>query len=121
MADIRLKTAKYTIAGREYTLTCNMNVLADVQEAHGGNLISALNKVRGIGTALEFGAAMCNDCADANGWDERYTAKSLGRILPAGEMQRFVDVVGDLIYSAICPVEDATEDAGHAENSTSKN
>lgn len=114
MADIRLKTAKYTVAGREYTLACNMNVLADVQEAHGGNLISALDKTRSVKTALEFGAAMCNDCADANGWDERYTAKSLGRVLPAGEMRQFVDVVGDLIYSAICPAEDAEADTGEA-------
>lgn len=112
MADIRLKTAKYTVAGREYTLACNMNVLADVQELHRGNLASALNGARAIKVALEFGAAMCNDFADANGWDERYTAKSLGRVLPAGEVRQFVDIMNSLIYSAISPAEDAEGDTG---------
>lgn len=116
MADIRLKTAKYTIAGCEYTLTCNMNVLADVQEAHGGDLISALDKTRAIKTALEFGAAMCNECADVNGWPERFTAKSLGRVLPAAEVQQFSAVVSALIYSAIFPVE-----VDNAEDTAQKN
>ena len=33
--DMRLQTTKYSIAGKEYELRCNMNVLAEVQEMNG--------------------------------------------------------------------------------------
>jgi len=101
MADIRLKTEKYTIDGREYTLRCNMNVLADVQEANNGDLLGALDRRKSLNTALLVGAAMLNDYADECGLTERFTAKSLGRKIPPSDMMRFSAIVTDLLFNAL--------------------
>ena len=91
MSDIRLKTVDYELNGRTYRLTCNMNVLADVQEAYNGNLIQALNTYGGLRGTLEFLAAMLTDAADtqgvkdADGCPMRFTARELGRKLTLKE------------------------------------
>ena len=98
--DMRLKTAKYTVGGKEYEMCCNMNVLADVQETVDGDMLGLFNSTATYKTALIFGAAMLNEYADAQGWPERFTAKSLGRQieeLPAD----FSTFVTGLVMSAI--------------------
>lgn len=101
MADIRLKTEKYTVDGREYELRCNMNVLADVQEANNGDLLGALDRRKSLNTALLVGAAMLNDYADECGLPERFTAKSLGRKISPSDMMRFAAIVSDLLFNAL--------------------
>lgn len=119
MADLRLKTEKYTVAGREYTLACNMNVLADVQEANGGDLAGVLSQKRSLKTALELCAAMMNDCAEENGWPERFTGKSLGRQIAPKESAKFAEMVRELLYSAL--VDDESEENEKSDEEAKKN
>lgn len=102
MSDIRLNSLPFKYDGREYKLRCNMNVLADVQEAYGGDFSAALNGRGAMHSVLEFLAAMMNDYADEQGWfDEqvgptgfpaapilakRFTARQLGRVLHQGQI-----------------------------------
>ena len=76
---IRLKETPFELDGKTYTLRCNMNVLADVQEACGGTLDPAINGSGTLKSSLLFLAAMLNDSAEENGWPERFTARELGR------------------------------------------
>lgn len=98
--DMRLKTAKYTVSGKEYELCCNMNVLADVQETVDGDMLKLFNSGTTYKTVLVFGAAMLNEYADAQGWPERFTAKSLGRQIEGSPVE-FSSLVTGLIMSAI--------------------
>lgn len=105
MEEIRLKKEPFEINGKKYNLTCNMNVLADVQERFGGNLLEALSPRNRMKAALEFCAAMLNECADLNGWPERFTAKEVGRKIAADKPGEFVEKIFGLIYAAIAPEE----------------
>ena len=44
MGDIRLKKHPFEYGGKAYELSANMNVLADLQELHDGNLNAVLLK-----------------------------------------------------------------------------
>lgn len=79
MTDIRLDEIPFEFQGKTWQLRCNMNVLADVQEAYDGDLGAALDEKRTMKSILAFLAAMLNDYADEQGWPERFTASSLGR------------------------------------------
>lgn len=97
MSDLRLREIPFELDGVSYTLRCNMNVLADVQEAYDGNLAPALSTRGTLRSALEFLAAMLNEDADQRGLfepgvtpegnpcapelDKRFTARQLGRKL----------------------------------------
>ena len=67
METTKLNTVDYELEGRVYRLSCNMNVLADVQDEYGGNLLRALNTVHGLKSTLAFLAAMLTDAADTQG------------------------------------------------------
>lgn len=95
MRDIRLEELPFEFDGKTYLLRCNMNVLADVQNAHNGNIADALDSESAMQSVLEFTAAMMNDYADEMGWPERHTAKTVGRKLalydlPIGKIMRLV-------------------------------
>ena len=68
--DLRQKTLPFTFEGRSYRLKCNMNVLADVQEANGGRIDTALSGKHGLKNALMFLASMMTDYADEQGWTD---------------------------------------------------
>lgn len=101
--DIRQKTDTLTVGGKTYTITCNFNVLADVQAQYGGNLVAALREAttKPLHTALVFAAAMVNDAADAAGEAERYTPAELGRALPAAMPGVFADRILALVWAAL--------------------
>lgn len=107
MDDIRLKTVDYELDGRTYRLACNMNVLADVQEAYNGNLVQALNTSGGLKGTLEFLAAMLTDAADtqgvkdADGCPLRFTAKELGRELTLRETVAAGEKIMPIIRAAV--------------------
>ena len=61
METTKLNTVDYELEGRIYRLSCNMNVLADVQDEYDGNLLRALNTVHGLKSTLAFLAAMLTD------------------------------------------------------------
>lgn len=122
MEDIRLKSYKWSFAGRDWELTCNMNVIADVQGLHGGDLFDALSSPSTMGMTLEFLAAMMNDYADSRGWQVRYEAKELGRIIGFNEFNDISLVVMDLVRRAISPEEPESQEADEAaESDASKN
>lgn len=100
MRDIRLKTETLELDGRTWTLACNNNVLADAQDAYGGNF-SAAFRGSTIKSVLTFGALMLNECADERGWPERYTWRELGRKLSPAELNRFAEKVMPLVEAAL--------------------
>lgn len=108
MRDIRLEELPFEFDGKRFLLRCNMNVLADVQDAFGGNIAGALTGGSLFRSVLEFLAAMLNDYAEEQGWPERYTARALGRrftqnALPAAE------IMGLVTRSITPPNEDSGE------------
>lgn len=86
MSDIRLKSVPFELDGKTYMLRCNMNVLADVQEAYGGDLTAALDTDGTLKSVLHFASAMLNDYADEMGWPERFTPRALGRKIALSEL-----------------------------------
>lgn len=84
--SLKLEQIPYEFEGKTYMLRCNMAVLEDIQEAHGGDLGEALNSEKAINSAVEFLTAMLNDYADEMGWPERYTIKQVKRKLSFAEI-----------------------------------
>lgn len=104
MRDIRLEEIPFELDGKTYLLRCNMNVLADVQEAFGGTIGGALSGESVNRSVMEFMAAMLNDYADEQGWPDRFTARQLGRMLPLHVVKR-LDIMG-LVTRSITPPDD---------------
>lgn len=107
--DIRLKTAKFTLGNEEYDICCNMNVLADVQEMHGGNLGAALDSAGTLRTTLCFLTAMINDARDTQGL-EPYSVKEVGRKVACGSMRYVRETVMRLVTMALISDEAAKAD-----------
>lgn len=99
--DIRLKELPFDFDGRKYVLRCNMNVLADVQEAFGGNISAALSAKSPTKGVLAFLAAMLNDYADEHDWPDRYTARQVGRKLPASCLSSVCEDVMSLVTASL--------------------
>lgn len=103
METTKLKTVDYEFEGRKYRLECNMNVIAYVQDEYDGNLLQALDRVRGIKSTLAFLAGMLTDAADSQGiTDENglplvFTRKQLGRKLTLAQTVE----AGKLIYPLV--------------------
>lgn len=79
--DIRLPEVPFEFNGKTYKLRCNMNVLAEIQENNGGKLPNIFDENKTLNNFLLYLSAMMNDYADEQGWEERVTAKELGRKL----------------------------------------
>lgn len=107
MRDARLKELPFEFRGKTYQLRCNMNVLADVQEAFGGNIGAALDEKKTLRSVTEFLAAMLNDYADEQHWPERVTAKEIGRELPYTKIP--TNEVIQLVTSALIGEKTDTE------------
>ena len=107
--DIRLKTAPFEWEGTVYNLCCNMNVLADVQEAFNGDLDAAVSQKSSLRGVLEFLAAMLNDASENIGASERFTARELGRKLPVARRVEVQKLVMDLFLASCAPVESASD------------
>ena len=84
--SLRLEELPYEFEGKTYMLRCNMAVLEEIQEAHGGDLGAALDPQKAVRSAVEFLTAMINDYADEQGWPERFTRKQVARRISFGEM-----------------------------------
>jgi len=114
MEDIRLKTAAWRYADREFVLRCNMNVLADVQSIYG-DLSSAFEGGM-MRSVLDFLAAMMNDYAESQNWQIRYTGRELGRDLSWQEFQQVQELVMDLVTSAISSGDEEAPDEEASKN-----
>ena len=95
MDDIRLKTALFEWHGEKIKLCCNMNVLADVQEAYGGDISRAF-KGSTIRATLTFLTAMINDATD-----DDLTVREVGREIPISELGYVSGVVLPLVTEAL--------------------
>lgn len=109
MADIRRKTHSYTLGGKTYELEITYNVLADVEEWYGGNILRALSGPSHGKAALAFVAAAMNQCAEEKGWEERFTPRSLGRLIAPSDYIRFSQFAAELIGEAFPDPEPGTE------------
>lgn len=107
--NLRLEELPFEFEGKTYMLRCNMAVLEEIQDAHGGNLIEALDPERAISSALEFLTAMINDYAEDQGWPDRYTRTQVGRRLSFGDLANQVtkEIMGLVIRSMSVPGEAA--------------
>lgn len=111
--DCRLKTMPYEIDGHELTLSCNMNVLADLQEQYG-DVEELLDSERSMRSYLRLLAAMINNALREQGKAASYTAEALGQRIGFREFRRTSgDVFALLVSSVIDP--DAPEEAAQPE------
>lgn len=123
METTKLKTIDYEFEGQVYRLSCNMNVLADVQDEYDGNLLRALNTVHGLKSTLAFLAAMLADAADTqgitdeNGLPLHFTSKQLGRKLTMHQTLEAGTRIYPLIQAAVTPPE---EELGEKRRKTKK-
>ena len=103
--SLRLEELPFEFEGKTYMLRCNMAVLEEIQDAHGGDLGVALDPERAISSALEFLTAMINDYAEDQGWPDRYTRKQVGRRLSFGDLANRVtkEIMGLVIRSMAVP------------------
>ena len=108
METTKLNTVDYELEGRVYRLSCNMNVLADVQDEYDGNLLRALNTAHGLKSTLAFLAAMLTDAAD----------KQLGRKLTMHQTLEAGTRIYPLIQAAVTPPE---EELGEKTSEDEKN
>ena len=99
--DIRLEEIPLEFCGKTYKLRCNMNVLADVQEIYGGQILDAMTGGSPTKSVMEFLAAMLNDYAEEKGWPERYTSRDVCRKLPPNAVGA-LDIMG-MVTRAIAP------------------
>lgn len=114
MSDIRLQTTPLELNGKTYLLRCNFNILADVQQAFGGDFLAAMADDNSFRAVTEFAAAMVNDYADEMGWSERYTARQMGRLLPMREQNFWQVKIAQLVLSALG--SDDAQDGGDDPN-----
>lgn len=112
MRDIRLEEMPFEIGGKTYKLRCNFNVLADVQEAFDGDFTAALNGKSVMKSALTFLAAMLNDYADEQGWDEHFTPRSIGRQFKSLNDLPLDKIMG-LVVRSITPETAETDEQGN--------
>lgn len=76
--SIRLEEKPFELEGKTYMLRCNMAVLDALQDAHGGDF-GAVFELPVRQCTVEVLAAMLNDYAEEQGWEERWTAQALKR------------------------------------------
>lgn len=123
METTKLNTVDYELEGRVYRLSCNMNVLADVQDEYDGNLLRALNTVHGLKSTLAFLAGMLTDAADTQGIKDEnglplvFTRKQLGRKLTLSQTIE----AGKLIYPLVWAEVVEKNQAGKEQKEDEKN
>ena len=138
METTKLNTVDYELEGRVYRLSCNMNVLADVQDEYEGKIlrlrqqyffsaasIADILQIHLIqyGT-LAFLAAMLTDAADTqgitdeNGLPLRFTSKQLGRALTMHPTRAAGTRFYPVIQAAVTPPE---EEPGEKTSEDEKN
>lgn len=102
---LKLEEVPFEFEGKTYMLRCNMAVLEEIQDAHGGDIGTALDPDHAIKSAVEFLTAMLNDYADEQGWPERFTRKQVSRRLSFGELANGLtsQIMGMVVRSMAVP------------------
>lgn len=114
--DVRFKEVPFRFDGQDWTLRCNMNVLADVQEENGGDFSAILSGKRTAKSVLQLLAAMLNDDAAARGIETRYTAREVGRKLSMPEFNRISGQAMALVVAAVKADETAGDEPADEKN-----
>ncbi len=107
LMDVRLKTMPYEIDGHKLTLSCNMDVLAELQ-AQDSNLGQLLDGDRSMRNYLRLMAAMINSELRRQGVDAAYTDGDLGRRISFREFRKNNHAVFAMLVSAVI-VDDPEE------------
>lgn len=100
MTSIKLEEKSIELNGRTYVLHINMSVLDRILTACDGNLDNLLRMSVYDSTAVTM-AAMLNDCAEDQGWEEDWTPKKVKKIFTAS-MMNMLDVTG-MFFRAMSP------------------
>lgn len=109
--DVRLKSYPFKFDGAEYTLRCNMNVLAEAQELNGGNFDGLLDKKKSTRSVLLFLAAMLNDDLEERGNKLRFTPREIGQKLTQKEFRDAMQKVMELVIASVAlPEDERTEE-----------
>lgn len=107
MISIKLEEKSIELDGKTYVLHVNMSVLDRIQTACGGEISALLEKSLFESNAIVM-AAMLNDWAEDQGWEEKWTEKMVKKRFNSG-MMRMLDISG-MFFRAIKPDDDT--DAG---------
>ena len=106
------KALPFEYGGKTYQLYVNMNVLADLQELHGGTIEPLLSRQRTMKNVFETVAAAMNEYAYDQGWPERFTGRDVGKMM--GESAaRIIDMIFPAVYE---PDAARPDEAQPAEN-----
>lgn len=114
--DVRFKEVPFRFDDQDWTLRCNMWILAEIQEENDGKFSAILSGKRSAKSVLQILAAMLNDDAAARGIPTRYTAREVGRKLTFPEFQQISGAVMELVVAAV-----KTDDAAGDEPADEKN
>lgn len=107
------KPLPFEHGGKTYQLYVNMNVLADLQELHGGTLDPLLSRKRTMKNVFETVAAAMNEYAYDQGWPERFTSRDVGKMMTAKRFGEIADRIIEMTFQAI--YEPDTERPGEAQ------
>jgi len=100
MITLRLEEKQIQIGDRTYVLRMNMSVLERIQEACGGEIKGLMHKNMYDGNAITV-AAMLNDYAEDQGWEQDWTDRKVKKLFnPA--MMKMLDVTG-MFFRAMTP------------------
>jgi len=115
---IRLEEKPFELEGKRYLLRCNMAVLETVEEQHGD--MEELMKLSIRQSSLELLAAMLNDYAEEQGWEERWMPTLLKRKISYAMLMK-LDLVGMLFRSLSPSQPEKKAEAGSPEPADSGN
>lgn len=111
------RTLPFEHGGKTYQLYVNMNVLADLQELHGGTIEPLLSRQRTMKNVFETVAAAMNEYAYDQGWPERFTGRDVGKMMTAKRFGEIADRIIEMIFQAVYEPDAARPDeAQPAEN-----
>ena len=103
-----------------------MNVLADLQELHGGTLEPLLSRKRTMKNILETVAAAMNEYAYDQGWPERFTSRDVGKMMTVKRFGEIADRIIEMIFQAVYepdterPAENQSEESGEKKEQTTQ-
>ena len=115
---IRLEEKPFELEGKRYLLRCNMAVLETIEEQYGN--LDALMEASVRESSLALLAAMLNDYAEEQGWDETWTPAQLKRRISFAMLME-LDLVSMLFRSLSPARKENTPEAGSAEPADSGN
>lgn len=109
MITLRLEEKPIQIGDRTYILRMNMSVLERIQVACDGQINALMKKSMYDGNAITV-AAMLNDYAEDQHWDQDWTDKKVKKLFTPAVM-KMLDVSG-MFFRAIAPEKE--EDAAQS-------